>query len=154
MSQEAVQLHGGMGMTEELKVSHTFRRLTHDRPASATPTTTWSASPRWTPSPRAESDAAPPGDEECGGQGAQAEQEGLGLARLSRRHPVTKKPPGTREGDLDGGAAARAEAVDLERVGMYGVPGPRVAARRADSLQTSPACRATSQGQSLPARSA
>jgi alkylation response protein AidB-like acyl-CoA dehydrogenase len=23
-----VQLHGGMGMTEELKVSHTFRRLT------------------------------------------------------------------------------------------------------------------------------
>ena len=28
MSQEAVQLHGGMGMTEELKVSHTFRRLT------------------------------------------------------------------------------------------------------------------------------
>ena len=28
MSQEAVQLHGGMGMTEELKISHTFRRLT------------------------------------------------------------------------------------------------------------------------------
>ncbi len=28
VSQEAVQLHGGMGMTEELKVSHTFRRLT------------------------------------------------------------------------------------------------------------------------------
>jgi alkylation response protein AidB-like acyl-CoA dehydrogenase len=28
ISQEAVQLHGGMGMTEELKVSHTFRRLT------------------------------------------------------------------------------------------------------------------------------
>ncbi|MBX3622222.1 MAG: acyl-CoA dehydrogenase family protein [Rhizobacter sp.] len=26
--EEAVQLHGGMGMTEELKVSHTFRRLT------------------------------------------------------------------------------------------------------------------------------
>lgn len=25
--EEAVQLHGGMGMTEELKVSHTFRRL-------------------------------------------------------------------------------------------------------------------------------
>jgi hypothetical protein len=23
-----VQLHGGMGMTEELKISHTFRRLT------------------------------------------------------------------------------------------------------------------------------
>jgi alkylation response protein AidB-like acyl-CoA dehydrogenase len=23
-----VQLHGGMGMTEELKVSHAFRRLT------------------------------------------------------------------------------------------------------------------------------
>jgi len=23
-----VQLHGGMGMTDELKVSHTFRRLT------------------------------------------------------------------------------------------------------------------------------
>jgi hypothetical protein len=23
-----VQLHGGMGMSEELKVSHTFRRLT------------------------------------------------------------------------------------------------------------------------------
>jgi alkylation response protein AidB-like acyl-CoA dehydrogenase len=28
VAQEAVQLHGGMGMTEELKVSHTFRRLT------------------------------------------------------------------------------------------------------------------------------
>jgi len=28
ISQEAVQLHGGMGMTDELKVSHTFRRLT------------------------------------------------------------------------------------------------------------------------------
>ena len=28
ISQEAVQLHGGMGMTEELKLSHTFRRLT------------------------------------------------------------------------------------------------------------------------------
>ena len=28
ISQEAMQLHGGMGMTEELKVSHTFRRLT------------------------------------------------------------------------------------------------------------------------------
>jgi alkylation response protein AidB-like acyl-CoA dehydrogenase len=28
VSQEAVQLHGGMGMTEELKVSHTFKRLT------------------------------------------------------------------------------------------------------------------------------
>ena len=28
VSQEAVQLHGAMGMTEELKVSHTFRRLT------------------------------------------------------------------------------------------------------------------------------
>ena len=28
ISQEAVQLHGGMGMTEELKVSHAFRRLT------------------------------------------------------------------------------------------------------------------------------
>jgi alkylation response protein AidB-like acyl-CoA dehydrogenase len=28
VSQEAIQLHGGMGMTEELKVSHTFRRLT------------------------------------------------------------------------------------------------------------------------------
>jgi alkylation response protein AidB-like acyl-CoA dehydrogenase len=27
ISQEAVQLHGGMGMSEELKVSHTFRRL-------------------------------------------------------------------------------------------------------------------------------
>jgi alkylation response protein AidB-like acyl-CoA dehydrogenase len=28
IAQESVQLHGGMGMTEELKVSHTFRRLT------------------------------------------------------------------------------------------------------------------------------
>jgi alkylation response protein AidB-like acyl-CoA dehydrogenase len=28
VSQEAVQLHGGMGMTQELKVSHTFRKLT------------------------------------------------------------------------------------------------------------------------------
>lgn len=28
VSQEAVQLHGGMGMTEELSVSHYFRRLT------------------------------------------------------------------------------------------------------------------------------
>jgi len=28
VSQEAIQLHGGMGMTEELKVSHAFRRLT------------------------------------------------------------------------------------------------------------------------------
>jgi pimeloyl-CoA dehydrogenase small subunit len=28
VSQESVQLHGGIGMTDELKVSHTFRRLT------------------------------------------------------------------------------------------------------------------------------
>jgi len=28
ISQESVQLHGGMGMSDELKVSHTFRRLT------------------------------------------------------------------------------------------------------------------------------
>ena len=28
ISQESVQMHGGMGMSEELKVSHTFRRLT------------------------------------------------------------------------------------------------------------------------------
>jgi len=28
ISQEAIQLHGGMGMTEEMKVSHSFRRLT------------------------------------------------------------------------------------------------------------------------------
>ena len=28
IGQQAIQLHGGMGMTEELKVSHTFRRLT------------------------------------------------------------------------------------------------------------------------------
>ena len=27
VSQEAVQLHGGMGMTDEMKISHTFRRL-------------------------------------------------------------------------------------------------------------------------------
>ena len=28
VSQESVQLHGGMRMSEELKISHTFRRLT------------------------------------------------------------------------------------------------------------------------------
>jgi alkylation response protein AidB-like acyl-CoA dehydrogenase len=28
VSQDSVQLHGGMGMTEDLKISHTFRRLT------------------------------------------------------------------------------------------------------------------------------
>jgi alkylation response protein AidB-like acyl-CoA dehydrogenase len=28
VSQEAIQLHGGIGMTDEMKVSHTFRRLT------------------------------------------------------------------------------------------------------------------------------
>ena len=28
VSQESVQLHGGMGMSEELKISHAFRRLT------------------------------------------------------------------------------------------------------------------------------
>ncbi len=28
IAQESVQLHGGMGMTEEMKISHTFRRLT------------------------------------------------------------------------------------------------------------------------------
>ena len=28
VSQESVQMHGGMGMSEELKISHTFRRLT------------------------------------------------------------------------------------------------------------------------------
>jgi alkylation response protein AidB-like acyl-CoA dehydrogenase len=28
VSQESIQLHGGMGMRDELKVSHTFRRLT------------------------------------------------------------------------------------------------------------------------------
>ncbi|MGH7185741.1 MAG: acyl-CoA dehydrogenase family protein, partial [Pseudomonadota bacterium] len=28
VSQEAIQLHGGMGMSDELKVSHSFRRLT------------------------------------------------------------------------------------------------------------------------------
>ena len=28
VGQNAIQLHGGMGMTEEMKVSHTFRRLT------------------------------------------------------------------------------------------------------------------------------
>jgi alkylation response protein AidB-like acyl-CoA dehydrogenase len=28
VSQEAVQMHGGIGMTDELKISHTFRRLT------------------------------------------------------------------------------------------------------------------------------
>jgi len=27
IAQESVQLHGGMGMTEEMKISHTFRRL-------------------------------------------------------------------------------------------------------------------------------
>ena len=28
VSQESIQLHGGMGMSDEVKVSHTFRRLT------------------------------------------------------------------------------------------------------------------------------
>ena len=28
VGQEAIQLHGGMGMTNEMKVSHTFKRLT------------------------------------------------------------------------------------------------------------------------------
>jgi alkylation response protein AidB-like acyl-CoA dehydrogenase len=28
VSQEAVQLHGGMGMSDEMKISHAFRRLT------------------------------------------------------------------------------------------------------------------------------
>ena len=28
VGQQAVQLHGGMGMTDELKVSHCFKRLT------------------------------------------------------------------------------------------------------------------------------
>ncbi len=28
IGQQAVQLHGGMGMTDELKVSHCFKRLT------------------------------------------------------------------------------------------------------------------------------
>ena len=28
IGQQAIQLHGGMGMTEELKVSHLFKRLT------------------------------------------------------------------------------------------------------------------------------
>ena len=28
VSQEAIQLHGGMGMSDELKISHTFKRLT------------------------------------------------------------------------------------------------------------------------------
>jgi alkylation response protein AidB-like acyl-CoA dehydrogenase len=28
IGQEAIQLHGGMGMSDEVKVSHTFRRLT------------------------------------------------------------------------------------------------------------------------------
>ena len=28
VGQEAIQLHGGMGMTDEMKVSHTFKRLT------------------------------------------------------------------------------------------------------------------------------
>ncbi len=28
VSQEAIQLHGGMGMSDEVKISHTFRRLT------------------------------------------------------------------------------------------------------------------------------
>jgi alkylation response protein AidB-like acyl-CoA dehydrogenase len=28
VGQESIQLHGGMGMSDELKISHTFRRLT------------------------------------------------------------------------------------------------------------------------------
>jgi alkylation response protein AidB-like acyl-CoA dehydrogenase len=28
VAQESIQLHGGLGMTEEMKVSHTFRRPT------------------------------------------------------------------------------------------------------------------------------
>ena len=39
---------GGMGMTEEPKVSHTFRRPDHAGSAlPATPTTTWTGWPRW-----------------------------------------------------------------------------------------------------------
>jgi len=45
VSQEAVQLHGGMGMTEELKISHTFRRLTTIAQAFGDADTTWRASP-------------------------------------------------------------------------------------------------------------
>ena len=46
VSQESVQLHGGMGMTEEMKISHTFRRLTVLASALAMPTITWRATRR------------------------------------------------------------------------------------------------------------
>jgi alkylation response protein AidB-like acyl-CoA dehydrogenase len=28
VGQEAIQLHGGMGLTQEMKIAHTFKRLT------------------------------------------------------------------------------------------------------------------------------
>ena len=46
VGQQAIQLHGGIGMTMEYKVGHYFKRLTMIETPSATPTTICAASPR------------------------------------------------------------------------------------------------------------
>ena len=61
VGQQAIQLHGGIGMTDEYKVGHYFKRLTMIDMASATRTTICGSSPR--PAARAEQ----PPVENCGG---------------------------------------------------------------------------------------